>query len=63
MFTIDKANGYSYSGLPSASTISNSISLKEIDSDYYRVGVIQEKYVDMFDLDDENSNQPSNMDV
>jgi GTPase SAR1 family protein len=67
MYTIDKANGYSYSGLPSANTISNSISLKEIDSDYYRVGAIQEKYVDMFDLEDgeENANQTSNnhMDV
>jgi hypothetical protein len=45
LFLIDKANGYSYSGLPSASTITNSVSIKEVDLDYFRIGSIQEKYV------------------
>jgi len=59
MYLVDKANGYSLSGLPTAATISDSLTLREVDSDYFRIGEIQEKYViddfnDFDDIDDKN---------
>jgi len=44
MFLVDKANGYSYSGLPSAASITNGVKLTEVDLDYFRINAVQEKY-------------------
>jgi hypothetical protein len=44
MYLVDKSNGYAYSGLPTVSTITNAVSLKEVDLDFFRIHSIKEKY-------------------
>jgi len=49
---IDKANGYSYSGLPTSTLKTPKLDVPDIDFEYYRVAAVQEKYmVEEDDLD------------
>jgi len=50
--TIDKANGYTYSGLSSTDPKVTKIDTPDIDFEYYRIAEIQEKYMDMDDDED-----------
>lgn len=52
LYLIDKANGYAYTGTPSASAVSANVDVRELDFDYYRVGQIQEKYAGLEEGDE-----------
>lgn len=46
---IDKANGYNYSGLPTAKAVVDSLDLRDMNSDYATIGAVQERYVEFFE--------------
>lgn len=62
---IDKSNGYVYSALDGDSTLLQAIATADADFEYYRVGAVQEKYMDSDLLptdnfeDDEDNEMPS----
>jgi GPN-loop GTPase len=59
---IDKSNGYVYSGMDGDSSLLEAIATADVDFEYYRVGAVQEKYMDtevdmenLADIDDGDS--------